>query len=102
MGVHWQSRQTGWTLHDLRRTFRTKWDELGISIEVAERYINHVSGVHSGIQGIYNRHKYLPEMRDAVAKWEYATCLPSRVPLSYRSSACGLNPGGSRTSQQWE
>lgn len=59
-----------WTLHDLRRTFRTAWAELGIPIEVAERYINHVSGVHSGVQAIYNRHSYLPEMRIAVEKWE--------------------------------
>lgn len=59
-----------WTIHDLRRTLRTLWAELGVPIEVAERYINHVSGVHSGVQGIYNRYKYLPEMRAAVEKWE--------------------------------
>ena len=59
-----------WTLHDLRRTFRTKWAELGILREVAERYINHVSGVHSGIQAVYDRHTYLPEMRKAVDIWE--------------------------------
>ena len=61
---------TGWRLHDLRRTFRTKWEELGISPAVSERYINHISGVHSGVQGIYNRHKYLAEMREAVKMWE--------------------------------
>ena len=60
----------GWTLHDLRRTFRTKWASLGISRDVAERYINHVSGVQAGITTTYDRHTYLPEMREAVAKWE--------------------------------
>ncbi len=64
------SNVSGWTVYDLRRTFRTKWAELGISIEIAERYINHVSGVHSGVQAIYNRYKYLPEMQAAVATWE--------------------------------
>ena len=59
-----------WTLHDLRRTLRTKWAELGILREVAEKYINHVSGLHSGVSAVYDRHKYIPEMRAAVALWE--------------------------------
>jgi hypothetical protein len=61
---------SGWTLHDLRRTFRTKWASLGASREVAERYINHISGVQAGVTGIYDRYSYLPEMRGAVARWE--------------------------------
>lgn len=61
---------TGWVIHDLRRTFRTKWSELGILREVAEKYINHVSGVHSGVSGVYDRYAYLPEMRRAVVLWE--------------------------------
>jgi integrase len=63
-GVH------DWTLHDLRRTLRSKWAELGIIREVAEKYINHISGVHSGVEGIYDRYKYMPEMRKAVELWE--------------------------------
>lgn len=59
-----------WTLHDLRRTFRTFWAELGIRREVAEKYIHHISGVHSGVDAIYNRHSYMTEMRDAVQRWE--------------------------------
>lgn len=64
---------SGWTLHDLRRTFRTKWAELGIPKEVAKRYINHVTGEDSAdakLDRIYNRYGYLKEMRDAVALWE--------------------------------
>ena len=57
-------------LHDFRRTLRTYWAELGILEEVAEKYINHISGKHSGIQRTYNRARYLQPMRDAVAKWE--------------------------------
>jgi integrase len=59
-----------WTLHDLRRTLRTKWAELGIIREVAEKYINHVSGANSFIEAIYNRAKYREPMRAAVAMWE--------------------------------
>jgi hypothetical protein len=60
-----------WTVHDLRRTFRTNWAELGVPREVAEKYIHHVSGVHSGVNGIYDRYNYLPETKAAVAKWEH-------------------------------
>ena len=61
---------TGWVLHDLRRTLVSGWAALGIRLEVTEKYINHVSGTHGGIVGIYQRHTFLPEMRDAVLKWE--------------------------------
>lgn len=61
---------TGWTLHDLRRTFRSKLAELGVSKEVAEKYINHVSGSHSGVNAVYDRYHYVPEMRAAAAKWQ--------------------------------
>lgn len=59
-----------WTLHDLRRTFRTFWAEIGVLREVAEKYIHHISGVHSGVDRIYNRYSYVPQMRSAVEKWE--------------------------------
>ena len=39
---------------------------LGIRLEVTERLLNHVSGTQSGVAGIYNRHTYFPEMREAV------------------------------------
>jgi integrase len=61
---------TGWVLHDLRRTLVSSWAALGIRIEVTEKYINHISGTHGGIVGIYQRHTFLPEMREAVGKWE--------------------------------
>jgi integrase len=64
------SAVTGWVIHDLRRTLRSKWAELGISREVAERYINHISGVHSGVSGIYDRFSYWQPMEQACATWE--------------------------------
>ena len=43
---------------------------LGVSIPVIERLLNHISGSFGGIVGVYQRYDYLPEMRDAMARWE--------------------------------
>lgn len=64
------SGTSGWVLHDLRRTLVSTWAALGIRQEVTEKYINHISGTQGGIVGVYQRHTFLPEMRDAVEKWE--------------------------------
>jgi len=61
---------SGWTLHDLRRTFATNLAALGTPIHVTERLLNHVSGTQSGIVAVYQRHSYMPEMRKAVEAWE--------------------------------
>jgi len=59
-----------WTLHDLRRTFATRLAEKGISPHIIERILNHVSGTISGVAAVYNRAKYLEEMRQAVNLWQ--------------------------------
>lgn len=59
-----------WTLHDLRRTFATGLQRLGVRLEVTEALLNHVSGTKAGIVGVYQRHNYLEEMRAAIALWE--------------------------------
>lgn len=64
------SGTSGWVPHDCRRTFRSKWAELKVLREVAEKYVNHISGVQAGVEGIYDRYTYLPEMRDAVKRYE--------------------------------
>jgi integrase len=61
---------TDWTLHDLRRTYATNLQRLGIRLEVIEALLNHVSGTRAGIVGVYQRHHYADEMRDAVEKFE--------------------------------
>ncbi|MBV9827185.1 MAG: tyrosine-type recombinase/integrase [Alphaproteobacteria bacterium] len=61
---------TGWTLHDLRRTFSTELAALHVAPHVIERLINHASGTISGVAATYNRFHYLPEMRSALQKWE--------------------------------
>jgi integrase len=60
-----------WQLRDIRRTFRSAMPKLGVSREVAERLINHVSGKNrTELDEIYDRYDYLAEKRDALARWE--------------------------------
>ncbi len=54
-----------WTLHDLRRTFRTGLGRLGVQPHVAERCMGHVQG---GVERIYDRHKYQDEIKFALAQ----------------------------------
>jgi integrase len=58
-----------WTIHDIRRTFRTKLAALGVSMDVGEALVGHV-GHRTKMDRIYNRYKYWPEMRQALAKYE--------------------------------
>jgi integrase len=59
-----------WTLHDLRRTFATNLQRLGVRLEVTEALLNHVSGTRSGIVGVYQTHRYEAEKREAIRQWE--------------------------------
>jgi integrase len=59
-----------WTRHDLRRTFATRLAEMGVAPHVIERLLNHASGSLSPIALVYNRSKYLEEMRAAVVLWD--------------------------------
>ena len=52
------------TVHDMRRTARTHLAELGVDPIVAERCLNHRI---KGVEGIYNRHQYFEERREALA-----------------------------------
>jgi integrase len=63
---------TGWTLHDLRRTYSTVHAKLGTPQIVVEKLLNHVSGGSlSPIAAVYNVHRYDREMRDAVLTFEH-------------------------------
>lgn len=65
-----ECRVSGWVLHDLRRTFATGLQQLGIRLEVTEALLNHVSGSRSGVVGIYQRYNWTAEMAAAVEAWE--------------------------------
>jgi integrase len=58
-----------WTVHDLRRTAATGMIELGVGPHVVEAVLNHASGHRSGVAGVYNRHTYVAEKRNALALW---------------------------------
>lgn len=59
-----------YSLHDIRRTFSSTLAQLGTPIYVTDKILNHVSGTHSGVQGIYNRYSYIEEMRKALLNYE--------------------------------
>ncbi|CNI21574.1 tyrosine-type recombinase/integrase [Yersinia pekkanenii] len=55
-----------WRLHDLRRTFSTGMNDLGIPPHIVELLLGHSLG---GVMAVYNRSQYLPEKLDALNKW---------------------------------
>ena len=54
------------TIHDLRRTFRTRLSELKVPTEVAELCIGHAK---KGLARIYDQHEFQDEMRIAFDRW---------------------------------
>lgn len=58
-----------WRLHDLRRTFASGCARLGVGIHVVEKILNHTSGTFGGIVGVYQRHDFAAERRDALERW---------------------------------
>jgi integrase len=61
-----KSGVTGWVLHDIRRTVRSKLAELSVSYEIAERVLNHAM---TKIERTYNRHGYRQEKAQALQRW---------------------------------
>lgn len=58
------------TIHDIRRTVATGLQRLGISMAISEAVLNHQSGsARGGVAGIYHRHQYTSEKREALAVW---------------------------------
>jgi len=53
------------TVHDLRRTCRSLLASTGVPSHIAERCLNHKL---KGVEGIYDRHDYLDERREALDK----------------------------------
>jgi integrase len=54
---------SNWRLHDIRRTARTLMVRIGIRPDIAERVLGHVI---AGVAGVYDRHDYLDEKRNAL------------------------------------
>ncbi len=60
-----KAKLTPWRLHDLRRTARSIMSRAGARPDIAERVLGHVI---PGVAGVYDRHGYLPEKRDALRR----------------------------------
>lgn len=54
------------TLHDLRRTCRTKLSQLKIPPHISERILNHAP---EKMVGVYDQYDYIDEKREALEKW---------------------------------
>jgi integrase len=60
---------SNWTLHDLRRTCASNLAKLGVSIAVIEQILNHRGGSLAGVAGVYIRHQFEKEKREALQRW---------------------------------
>ncbi|MEZ5847245.1 MAG: integrase arm-type DNA-binding domain-containing protein [Geminicoccaceae bacterium] len=60
---------TDWRLHDIRRTVATGLQRLGVRLEVTETVLGHIAGSRRGVIGIYQRHGFEDEAREALASW---------------------------------
>jgi integrase len=87
-----------WTLHDLRRSMATHCAELGVMPHVIEAILNHISGHKSGVQGVYNRARYLEPMREALQRWadhiEALIVGPRTIPTGLMERAFAVARGG--------
>lgn len=64
---HWLADNSGgWSAHDLRRTFATRLNGMGVAPHVVERCLNHML---AGVMGVYNKADYDTERREALEKW---------------------------------
>jgi integrase len=54
------------TIHDLRRTVRTRLSELRVPEHIAEAVIGHAK---RGLARVYNQHRYRGEIREALEQW---------------------------------
>ena len=52
--------------HDLRRTLRTGLSKLRIDRDIREAVLAHT---RPGVEGIYDRHDYQAEKKDALERW---------------------------------
>jgi integrase len=58
-------RVPNWTLHDLRRTAKTLMIRAGVRPDISERVLGHVI---AGVEGVYDRHSYADEKREALER----------------------------------
>ncbi len=70
-----------WRIHDLRRTFATGLNNLGVLPHIADRILNHVAKSKGGVMAVYNRAEYASERRAAMILWsQYLSDLDKAMP----------------------
>jgi integrase len=77
------------TLHDLRRTFRTRLASLRVPEHIAEAAIGHSK---KSLQRIYNQWQYASELRDAFDAWHDELLRIVRQPARAENPALELVP----------
>jgi integrase len=83
-----------WVLHDLRRTFVTRLNDLGVEPHVIEALVNHASGrAKAGVAGVYNRSAYAAQKREALALWcDHIARLVGDAPVGHDDVAQNVVP----------
>lgn len=61
-----ETKITGWVLHDIRRTVRSRLGEMGIPREIAQRVLNHA---RPGLDRVYDRGVYHDQVAKALEAW---------------------------------
>ncbi|EHO6510309.1 site-specific integrase [Escherichia coli] len=64
--AHRRLNHPHWSLHDIRRTFTTMLNDLGVDPHVVEQLTGHQL---PGMQRVYNHSRYLDAKRDALNLW---------------------------------
>jgi integrase len=88
----------GWTLHDIRRTVRTRLSALRVPEQTAELVIGHSK---RGLVRVYDQHKYIDEMREALEAWnaKLESIVTRRHPMSCPCEVCRDGIVGAAKSQ---
>jgi integrase len=72
----------GWRLHDLRRTFASGLQQMGVTPAVIDKCLNH-SVVVKGVAAVYLRSQYMPERKAAMITWgDHVAKLIETVPCA--------------------
>ncbi len=56
------------SVHDLRRSFRSRLSAIGVDRTTAERCLGHLVG--NSVERTYDRHDYAAEVIAAVTRWQ--------------------------------
>jgi integrase len=65
-----------WTFHDLRRSMASGMARIGVDLHVIEKILNHKSGTFRGVVGVYQRHDFTMEKREALERYSRQITVP--------------------------